>query len=397
MDFCCIIQNKSAKIWAFLLAAFWVSFVTFYVLWKSYKRVSTLRIREQTSAKVKPEQFAVLVRDIPKPEVHQTRSEQVDSYFRKLHPGTYEKCLVARDISKAEKLYLEIEKIKLKLEHAQAVYELSKGKGGDGVRPTHKTGFLGLVGAKVDSIDYYNEKLKELIPNLEKERTRALADEGQGAAFAFFSDRRSAAEASQVVHSPDALKWQVYAAPEPREVIWSNLAKPVLKRALLKAIVYVVVFLIILFFMIPILFISALTTLNNLETLLPFIKAIVKIKALTAVIQAFLPQLALIIFLALLPSLLMALSKAEGIPSKSHVARATSGKYFYFIVFNVFLGISIFGTIFASLAGFKQLIQSTGLTVSYVVKLFGQKLPPLASLFITYVALKSVPLHSILS
>jgi hypothetical protein len=382
------IPNKSAKIWAFFLAAFWVSFVTFYVLWKSYKWVSTFRIQDQTSAKVKPEQFAVLVRDIPKPEVHQTRSEQVDSYFRKLHPGTYEKCLVACDISKAEKLYLEIEKIKLKLEHAQAVYELSKGKGGDGVRPTHKTGFLGLVGAKVDSIDYYNEKLKELIPNLEKERTRALADEQQGAAFAFFSDRRSAAEASQVVHSPDALKWQVYAAPEPREVIWSNLAKPVSQRALRKAIVYVVVFLIILFFMIPILFISALTTLNNLETLLPFIKAIVKIKALTAVIQAFLPQLALIIFLALLPSLLMALSKAEGIPSKSHVARATSGKYFYFIVFNVFLGISIFGTIFASLAGFKQLIQSTGLTVSYVVKLFGQKLPPLASLFITYVALK---------
>ncbi len=89
----------------------------------------------------------------------------------------------------------------------------------------------------------------------------------------------------QVVHSPDALKWQVYAAPEPREVIWSNLAKPVSQRALRKAIVYVVVFLIILFFMIPILFISALTTLNNLETLLPFIKAIVKIKALTAVIQ----------------------------------------------------------------------------------------------------------------
>jgi len=100
MNFCCIIQNKSAKIWAFFLAAFWVSFVTFYVLWKSYKRVSTFRIQDQTSAKVKPEQFAVLVRDIPKPEVHQTRSEQVDSYFRKLHPGTYEKCLVACDISK---------------------------------------------------------------------------------------------------------------------------------------------------------------------------------------------------------------------------------------------------------------------------------------------------------
>lgn len=105
-------------------------------------------------------------------------------------------------------------------------------------------------------------------------------------------------------------------------------------------------------------------------------------------VQAFLPQLALIVFLALLPKLLLALSKAEGIPSKSHIARAAAGKYYYFMVFNVFLGVTIFGAVFASINGFKVLINSGNLSVTKVVDLFASKIPPAATFYITYVALK---------
>jgi hypothetical protein len=105
-------------------------------------------------------------------------------------------------------------------------------------------------------------------------------------------------------------------------------------------------------------------------------------------VQAYLPQLALIIFLALLPMLLLALSKAEGIPSQSHISRAAAGKYFYFMVFNVFLGVTIFGAVFSSIKGFKVLIQQGNLSVSSVVQLFGAKLPPVATFYITYIALK---------
>ena len=84
----------------------------------------------------------------------------------------------------------------------------------------------------------------------------------------------------------------------------------------------------------------------------------------------------------------MALSRMEGIPSKSHLSRAASGKYFYFIVFNVFLGVTLFGTIFSSLAGFKALLSSSKFSISSVVTLFGSKLPPVAAYFITYVALQ---------
>ncbi len=72
------------------------------------------------------------------------------------------------------------------------------------------------------------------------------------------------------------------------------------------------------------------------------------------------------------------------------MVRATSGKYFYFVVFNVFIGVTLFGTIFSSLDGFKELLNSRKLSVSNVVTLFGNKLPPNATYFITFVALQWV-------
>lgn len=105
-------------------------------------------------------------------------------------------------------------------------------------------------------------------------------------------------------------------------------------------------------------------------------------------VQAYLPQIALLVFLALLPKLLLAFSKAEGLPSQSQIVRAASGKYFYFIIFNVFLGVTVFGAVFANISSFKLLIAQKSLSFSKVVDLFGNKVPPVATYYITYVALK---------
>lgn len=83
--------------WAFLLATYWVSFVTFYVLWKAYKHVSNLRAAAQSTPEVKPEEFTVLVRNVPRAPPDQTMKEQVDSYFRALHPETFYKSMVVTD------------------------------------------------------------------------------------------------------------------------------------------------------------------------------------------------------------------------------------------------------------------------------------------------------------
>jgi len=384
------IKPSSPRIWAFLIGIFWVSFVTYYVLWASYKRVVELRNNLASSLVARPQQYTVLVRDIPKAEIHETRTEQIDAFFRRVHPGAYETNMVVSNYKAADKLYNERLKALRKLEHAEAVFELSKkGKAGsDGVRPMHKTGFLGLIGAKVDSIDFWNNKIKELTPQLQEEQKRVRENANDNAALVIFNDRLSAAGASQVVHAPHALDWQVIPAPEPRECIWSNMYIGSGQRAIRQTVVYILTFLTVVFYMIPIAFIATITTLDNLEKLVPFIKAITKIAPLNTVLQAYLPQIALLVFLALLPKLLLALSKAEGLPSQSQIVRAASGKYFYFIIFNVFLGVTVFGAVFANINSFKVLIAQKTLSVSKVVDLFGNKVPPVATYYITYVALK---------
>ena len=97
--FHCKWQAKSPRLWAFLIATYWVSFVTYYLLWKAYKHVSGLRANALMSdeVKLKPEQFAILVRDIPPVPAGQTRQRQVDSYFESIYPKTFYRSMVVTD------------------------------------------------------------------------------------------------------------------------------------------------------------------------------------------------------------------------------------------------------------------------------------------------------------
>ncbi|WVY92924.1 hypothetical protein V8G54_032012 [Vigna mungo] len=277
-----------------------------------------------------------------------------------------------------------LEGFKKKLARAEAVYERSKTTAKpEGTRPTNKTGFLGLVGEKVDSIDYYNDKINELVTKLESEQKVTLREKQQDAALVFFSSRVVAASAAQSLHAQMVDTWSVFDAPEPSQLIWPNLKIKYFQRELRQYLVYVIVALTIFFYMIPITFISAFTTLDNLVKYLPFIKPIVRIKALRTVLEAYLPQLALIIFLALLPKLLLFLSKFEGIPTESHAVRAASGKYYYFIVLNVFIGVTIGGTLFKA---FHRIQDNPN--INEIASLLAESLPGNATFFLTYVALK---------
>ena len=61
-------------------------------------------------------------------------------------------------------------------------------------------------------------------------------------------------------------------------------------------------------------------------------------------IQGFLPGIALKIFLIVLPTILMFMSKFEGLISQSSLERRSASKYYIFLFFNVFLGSVITGS-----------------------------------------------------
>jgi len=282
----------------------------------------------------------------------------------------------------ADKIYQEIEGHKLKIARAETVYANSKTESNpEGTKPTHRIGFLGLIGKKVDSIEYCSEQIKELLPKLEAEQKTTLHEKQQRAAIVIFNSRSAAASASQTLHAQVYDKWTVMEAPEPCQILWANLPRNLYERQIRQSVVYVIVFLIVFFYMVPIAAIAAVTTLENLEKKLPFLKVVVEQPAIKTVLEAYLPQIALIVFLALLPTLLMFLSKQEGIPSQSHAVRAASGKYFYFIVFNVFLGYTLGSTLFKSLTTILD-------HPPEIVDMLAKSLPGSATFFLTFVALK---------
>ncbi|CAM8887727.1 unnamed protein product [Rhodiola kirilowii] len=376
------VTEGSPRLWAYLLAVYWVSIAAYYLLWKAYKHVSDLRATALMSPKVVPEQFAILVRDVPPPAQGQTVKEQVDTYFKKIYPDTFYRSLIVTDNKEVDKIWQELEGYRKKLAHAEAVYAQSKTTSSpEGTRPTNKIGFLGMVGEKVDSIEFYTEKINDTIPKLEAEQKVTLKDKQLPASLIFFTTRVAATSAAQTLHARMVDEWTVMDAPEARQLIWKNFTVRFFARQIRKYLVYVLVAVTIMFYMIPIGVISAFTTLDNLVKILPFIKPIVDIKAIKTVLQAYLPQLALIVFLALLPKFLLFLSKLEGIPSESHAIRAASGKYFYFSILNVFIGVTLAGTLFETLKDLEE-------HPNQIVSLLANSLPGNATFFLTFVALK---------
>ncbi|XP_039167491.1 CSC1-like protein ERD4 isoform X2 [Eucalyptus grandis] len=376
------VADKSSRLWAFLVTTYWVSIVAYYLLWKAYKHVSELRAAALMSPEVRAEQFAVLVRDIPPVPEDQTRKEQIDSYFKSIYPDTFYRSMVVTNNKEVNKIYEELEGYKKKLVRAETIYaESKKTSKPEGVRPTNKTGFLGLIGEKVDSIEYYSEKISELTPKLEAEQKATLRDKQQAAALVFFTSRVTAASAAQSLHATMLDTWNVMDAPEPRQVIWTNLTIKLFERQTRQYIIYIIVALTIFFYMIPITFVSAFTTLENLKKYLSFLKPVYNIAAIRAVLEAYLPQIAFIVFLDLLPKLLLFLSKLEGIPSQSHIERAASVKFFYFTVVDGFIGVTVGGTFFAT---FKTIEKDP----NSLLTILGATLPGNATFFLTFVALE---------
>lgn len=94
------ITARSVRLWAFFIACYFVSLVSLFLLWKAYKHVSWLRSEAFKTIDVKPEQFAIVVRDIPPVLDGQTRKEQVDSYFKAIYPETFYRSMIITDNKK---------------------------------------------------------------------------------------------------------------------------------------------------------------------------------------------------------------------------------------------------------------------------------------------------------
>ncbi|KAK6133231.1 hypothetical protein DH2020_032992 [Rehmannia glutinosa] len=366
----------SLRFWTHIVMAYAFTFWTCYTLRKEYATIATMRLHFLASERRRPDQFTVLVRNVP-PDPDESVSELVEHFFLVNHPDHYLTHQVVINANKLAKLVKEKKGKQNWLDYYQIKYSRNQSQ-----RPVTKTGFLGLWGETVDAIGYQTAEIERLSKEIAEERERMKTDPKciMPAAFVSFRTRWGAAVCAQTQQSRNPTFWLTEWASEPRDVYWDNLAIPYVSLSIRRLVIAVAFFFLTFFFMIPVTIVQSLANIEGIEKRAPFLKPIIEIPFIKSVIQGFLPGIALKIFLIVLPTILMMLAKFEGFLSISSLERRAAMRYYIFNFVNVFLVSVIAGTAFQQLDSF--LHQSAN---DRIPKTIGVAIPMKATFFITYV------------
>lgn len=369
------IPTGSCRFWTHMVMAYAFTFWTCYVLKTEYETVAKMRLHFLASEKRRPDQFTVLVRNVP-PDPDESVSELVEHFFLVNHPNDYLTHQVVYNANELSDLVNKKKKMKNWLDYYQIKYSRNQSR-----KPSLKTGFLGLWGNRVDAIDHYTSEIERLSREISLERDKIVNNPKSimPAAFVSFKTRWGAAVCAQTQQSRNPTIWLTGWAPEPRDVYWDNLAIPFVSLTLRRLVIAVAFFFLTFFFMIPIAFVQSLANIEGIEKALPFLKPIIEMKVIKSFIQGFLPGIALKIFLIFLPSILMIMSKFEGFISLSGLERRSAARYYIFQFINVFLGSIITGT------AFQQLDNFIHQSATQIPKTVGVSIPMKATFFITYI------------
>ncbi|XP_031501861.1 CSC1-like protein At1g32090 [Nymphaea colorata] len=371
------VSPGSQKFWFHVGAAYIFTLWTCFLLYKEYSSIASMRLQFLTSQKRRVDQFTAIVRNVPSGSGLSV-SEKVEHFFRKHHPHHYLHHQVVYNGNKLAKLVEERESLQNWLDYYHLKFERHPE-----ARPTCRTGFLGLFGRRVDSIDYYKQKIEDLDKKIIIEHEKVLNDPKATlpVAFVSFNSRLGAAICAQTQQCKNPTHWLTDWAPEPRDVYWQNLAIPFVSLIIRRLVIAVSMFALMVFYMIPIAFAQSLANLDGLAKVAPFLRPVNELKVIKSFLQGFLPGFALKIFLFFLPTILTAMSISEGHVSLSKIDTIAAAKHYYFMLVNVFLGSIVSGTAFQQLSSFLHQPPSE------IAKTIGVSVPTKATFFITYTML----------
>ncbi|KAF3451758.1 hypothetical protein FNV43_RR07854 [Rhamnella rubrinervis] len=369
------VPSGSHRFWTHIVMAYAFTFWTCYVLLKEYETIASMRLQFLASESRRPDQFSVLVRNVP-PDPDESVSESVEHFFLVNHPDHYLTNQVVYDANKLAKLVKKKKKM-----HNWLVYYRNKFSRDDSKKPMTKTGFLGLLGERVDAIEYYTSEIDKLSKEIAEERDRVASDPKSvmPASFVSFKTRWGAAVCAQTQQCRNPTLWLTEWAPEPRDVYWKNLAIPYVSLTVRRLMMGVAFFFLTFFFMIPITFVQSLASIEGIEKWAPFLRPLIEVKFIKSFIQGFLPGIALKLFLIFLPAILMIMSKFEGFTSISSLERRAASRYYLFNFVNVFLGSIISGT------ALEQLNTFLNESANKIPETIGVAIPMRATFFITYI------------
>ncbi|KAF8218298.1 hypothetical protein K438DRAFT_1796640 [Mycena galopus ATCC 62051] len=187
---------------------------------------------------------------------------------------------------------------------------------------------------RVDALEYLEAQFKDID---EKVRKRRLARfKSTQVAFVSFEKMSSAQMAIQVVHSPHVMTCKTYPAPEPRDIVWSNMTPSQLSIQTRDIFVLGMIALLFFTWIFPITALASLLSYDEIKKTMPWLGRLIDSNdQVRAIVQNSLPSVAMITLNACLPFLLEGLTYQQGYRARSWIEYSLLKKYFLFLLINV--------------------------------------------------------------
>ncbi|KAI1760520.1 DUF221-domain-containing protein [Hypoxylon sp. FL1150] len=296
-----------------------------------------------------------------------------EARLRKVFGDSVKHVWITGDTDKLDELVKERDKVAMKLEKAEIKLlklanaqriKAAKKKGGSDAneraeapmdaesgslaarwvphkkRPTHRLGLLGLVGKKVDTINWCRSELERLIPAVETAQTDYRAGNYKKASSVFieFYRQADAESAYQVLAHHQSLRMTPkYIGITPGEVVWSALKVSWWQRIVRRFAVLAFIAALIIFWAVPVAVVGVISNVQYLESIsfLSWIGSIPDI--VLGLVSGLLPSVLLSVLMSLVPVIMRLCAKLSGEPSLARVELFTQNAYFAFQLIQVFL------------------------------------------------------------
>lgn len=247
-------------------------------------------------------------------------------------------------------------------------------------RPTHRTGPLGLIGKKVDTIEWGREELKTLIPKADNAQADWLAGnyEKHSAVFVEFYTQSDAQAAFQTTTHHHALHMAPrHIGVKPDEIVWKSLNFPWWQVIIRRYVVYAIIAVLIIFWAVPVAIVGIIAQVDTIKTLpgLTWIQDIPSV--ILGVISGLLPSVALSILMSLVPVFMRLCARQAGCVSISQAELFTQNAYFVFQVIQVFLVQTLANSFVSSIATIVK-------EPSQVFSMLSSSIPTASNFYISY-------------
>ncbi|KAL1686821.1 hypothetical protein GGG16DRAFT_63488 [Schizophyllum commune] len=265
-------------------------------------------------------------------------------------------------------------------------------------RPHHRTGLLGLIGKKVDSIEYWKARFyfsySSQIPDFEIDRLNKEMDvlrsdshtkEFKGSVFVRCNLQMGAHILAQTVSHHEPLRMtEKWMEAHPKDIVWANLDDGPVEMKLRKLISWAATIALIVFWAIPVAFVGTVSNVSGLCENISWLAWLCKIPSVPlGIIEGFLPPVLLAVLFALLPVILRFLAWYSCLPRYSLISTNVYKRYFAFLVIHGFLIVTLSAGIVNAI---KDIIDDPTNTVSVLAT----KLPGASTFFLTYILVQGL-------